>query len=109
MHYNHDEGIYGPYMLEDYNDELAYTHSLPNITGEEFSVAKLYEKFDEIMSMNVEPSTDTELLNVTIDWEGNMTDNTTGEYVEDTKSITSKEYYAQLASEVSVDSESDYE
>lgn len=109
MHYNHDEGIYGPYMLEDYSDELAYTHSLPDITGEEFSVAKLYEKFDEIMSMNVEPSTDTELLNVTIDWEGNMTDNTTGEYVEDTKSITSKEYYAQLESEDSGDSEEDYE
>lgn len=97
MHYNHDEGIYGPYMLDDYTDELAYTHSLPEITGEDFSVAKLREKFDEIMSMNVEPSTGTDLLNVTVDWEGNMTDKTTGEYVEDTKSITSKEYYQRLA------------
>lgn len=97
MHYNHDEGIYGPYMLDDYTDELAYTHSLLEITGEDFSVAKLREKFDEIMSMNVEPSTGTDLLNVTVDWEGNMTDKTTGEYVEDTKSITSKEYYQRLA------------
>ena len=95
MHYNHDTGTYGPYMLEDYTEELASQHSVRNVIGDEFTLANLQAKFDEIMSMNVKPSTNTNLLNIKFDWEGNMIDKTTGEVVEDTESIHSWEYLAQ--------------
>ena len=42
--------------------------------------------------MNVKPSTNTNLLNVKFDWQGNMIDKTTGNVVEDTESIHSWEY-----------------
>ena len=54
-------------------------------------------KFKEIMSMNVKPSTNTNLLNVKFDWEGNMIDKTTGNVVEDTESIHSWEYQADTS------------
>lgn len=95
MHYNHDTGTYGAYMLEDYTEELASQHSVRNVIGDEFTLANLQAKFDEIMSMNVKPSTNTNLLNIKFDWEGNMIDKTTGEVVEDTESIHSWEYLAQ--------------
>lgn len=98
MHYSYDAGEYGPYMLEDYTEELASQHSVRNIIGEEFTLENLKTKYQEIMSMNVKPSTNTNLLNVTFDWDGNMIDKTTGEYVEDTESIHSWEYYEQLNS-----------
>ena len=47
--------------------------------------------------MNVKPSTNTNLLNVKFDWEGNMIDKTTGNVVEDTESIHSWEYLADTA------------
>ena len=83
MHYNHDTGDYGPYMLDDYTEDLASQHSVRNLIGDEFTLANLKAKFQEIMSMNVTPSTNTNLLNVKFDWEGNMIDKTTGETVED--------------------------
>lgn len=101
MHYNHDSGIYGVYMLEDYTDELASQHSVRDLIGDEFTLANLKAKYKEIMSMNVKPSTNTNLLNVKFDWEGNMIDKTTGNVVEDTESIHSWEYYAQLNSDSS--------
>ena len=52
---------------------------------------------DEIMSMNVEPSTRTNLLEVSFDYELNMTDSK-GNYVEDTWSVSSDQYYEQLGS-----------
>ena len=82
MHYNKDEGIFGPYMLEDYTEELASQHGVRNIIGDEFSLENLKKKFNEIMSMNVEPSTRTNLLDVSFDYEMNMTDSR-GNYVED--------------------------
>lgn len=56
-------------------------HSVRNLIGDEFTLANLKAKFQEIMSMNVTPSTNTNLLNVKFDWEGNMIDKTTGETV----------------------------
>ena len=97
MHYNHDSGEYGPYMLEDYTEELASSHSVRNLIGDEFTLEKLKAKFKEIMSMNVKPSTNTNLLNVTINWEGNMIDKTTGEIVQDTESVHSWEYLASVS------------
>ena len=49
------------------------------------------------MSMNVTPSTQSDLLDVKFDSDGNMTD-ASGNYVEDTRSITSGQYYASLPS-----------
>ena len=98
MHYNHDAGEYGPYMLEDYTEELASRHSVRDLIGDEFTLDNLKAKYKEIMSMNVKPSTNTNLLNVRFDWEGNMIDKTTGEIVEDTESIHWWEYYEQLNS-----------
>ena len=97
MHYNHDSGEYGPYMLDDYTEELAASHSVRNLIGDEFTLENLKAKFKEIMSMNVKPSTNTNLLNVKFDWEGNMIDKTTGNVVEDTESIHSWEYLASVS------------
>ena len=47
--------------------------------------------------MNVTPSTKTTLLDVTFDSDGNMYD-ASGNYVEDTDSITSSWYYQNLDS-----------
>ena len=106
MHYNYDTGEYGPYMLSDYTEELASRHSVRNVIGDEFTLANLQAKYNEIMSMNVKPSTNTNLLNVKFDWEGNMIDKTTGEVVEDTDSIHSWEYQASVAADTSSSSDS---
>ena len=97
MHYDYDNGEYGPYMLDDYTEELASSHSVRNVIGDEFTLDNLKAKFKEIMSMNVKPSTNTNLLNVKFDWEGNMIDKTTGNVVEDTESIHSWEYQADTS------------
>lgn len=97
MHYDYDSGELGPYMLDDYTEELASSHSVRDVIGDEFTLANLKAKFKEIMSMNVTPSTNTNLLNVKFDWEGNMIDKTTGNVVEDTESIHSWEYLSSSA------------
>lgn len=66
--------------------------------GDEFSLENLQTKYDEIMSMNVTPSTKTDLLDVTFDSDGNMLDSN-GNYVEDNDSITSSWYYQTLATQ----------
>ncbi len=48
--------------------------------------------------MNVKPSTGTNLLNVKFDWDGNMFYKATGDIVEDTESIQAWQYYEQLNS-----------
>ena len=58
-----------------------------------FTLDNLKKKFNEIMSMNVTPSTGTNLLDVTIDTDLNMID-ASGNVVEDTDSITAEKYYA---------------
>lgn len=106
MHYNNETGEYGPYMLEDYTEELASQHSVREIIGDEFTLSGLQEKFDEIMSLNVEPSTNTDLLDVTFDYELNMYD-PNGNIVEDVWSITADQYRQEQAEDSSGDEYSD--
>ena len=68
-----------------------------DIIGDEFTLENLQTKYDEIMSMNVTPSTKTTLLDVTFDSDGNMLDES-GNMVTDTDSITSSQYYQNLSS-----------
>lgn len=96
MHYDHDNGEYGPYMLEDYTEELASRHSVREIIGDEFTLSNLQTEFEQIMSMNVTPSTNTSLLEVSFDYEMNMYD-ANGNIVEDTWSITADQYRQELA------------
>lgn len=103
MHYNKDQGVFNPYMLEDYTEELASQHGVKDILGDEFTLAKLQDKFKEIMSMNVEPSTRTDLLGVTFDYELNMLDSS-GNIVEDNWSISAQQY---LDGQTTSDSSSD--
>jgi poly-gamma-glutamate synthesis protein (capsule biosynthesis protein) len=94
MHYNSDAGEFGPYMLSDYTEELASQNGVQSYIGSGvFTLDNLKKKFNEIMSMNVTPSTGTNLLDVTIDTDLNMID-ASGNIVEDTDSITAEKYYA---------------
>lgn len=102
MHYSYNDQEYAPYKLSEYTDALAAAHSVRDIIGDEFSLENLQTKYDEIMSMNVTPSTKTYLMDVTFDESGNMLDST-GNYVEDTDSITSSWYYQTLAAQSSSD------
>lgn len=101
MHYNYDSNVFTPYMLEDYTNELASQHSARTMFEEEFTVENLKTRFNEIMSMNVTPSANTNLLNIYYDGEGNMIDKTTGEIVEDTESIEEWQYLQQKSSQIS--------
>ena len=94
MHYNSDAGEFGPYMLSDYTEELASQNGVQKYIGSGvFTLDNLKKKFNEIMSMNVTPSTGTNLLDVTINTDLNMID-ASGNIVEDTDSITAEQYYA---------------
>lgn len=62
MHYYYDAAEYGPYFLSDYTDEIGANHSGRASFPEIFSVENLKTRFDEIMSVNVTPSTGTESL-----------------------------------------------
>ena len=104
MHYSYDTPEYAPYKLDDYTDALASAHSVRQSIGDEFSLENLQTKYDEIMSMNVTPSTKTDLLDVTFDSDGNMLDSN-GNYVEDNDSITSSWYYQTLATQSSSSSD----
>ena len=104
MHYSYDTPEYAPYKLDDYTDALAAAHSVRQSIGDEFSLENLQTKYDEIMSMNVTPSTKTDLLDVTFDSDGNMLDSN-GNYVEDNDSITSSWYYQTLATQSSSSSD----
>ena len=97
MHYSYDNKEYRPYKLSEYTDALASAHSVRESIGDEFTLENLQTKYDEIMSMNVTPSTKTTLLDVTFDSDGNMYD-ASGNYVEDNDSITSSQYYQNLSS-----------
>ena len=97
MHYNRENSDFGVYMLEDYTEDLASQHSVRELIGEEFTLANLQAKFDEIMKMNVTPSTNTNLLDVTYDYDARMIDSN-GNAVEDTWSVSAAQYYENLAS-----------
>ncbi|MDO4308038.1 MAG: CapA family protein, partial [Eubacteriales bacterium] len=106
MHYNRGAGEYGVYMLENYTEDLASQHSVKELIGEEFTLANLKTQFDIIMKMNVTPSTNTSLLDVTYDYDGNMID-TNGNVVEDTWSISSYQYYEGLGTDIDSSSSAD--
>ena len=74
MHTDNENGDYGPYLLEDYSRKLAENCSIRNSVGELFSLTNLYRKFEEIMSINVTPSTDTSLLNGRFNYDGSLLD-----------------------------------
>lgn len=64
MHYYYyGTAEYGPYLLSDYSDDIGANHSGRASFPEIFSVENLKSRFDEIMSVNVTPSTGTESLN----------------------------------------------
>lgn len=106
MHYNYNDGEYQPYLLSDYTEELASKHSVRDIIGDEFTLENLQTKYDEIMSMNVTPSTKATLLDVSFDSDGNMIDSS-GNMITDTDSITSSQYYQNLSSSGNTDGSTD--
>ena len=97
MHYDlyaEDKKNMSVYMLEDYTDELALQHSDNGYLNGLLTVKNLGRKFQEIMSINVMPSSGTELLDVYFGGDGEMYD-AYGGYVEDTASITEYQYYSE--------------
>ena len=75
-------------MLSDYTEELASQHELRTTLGNDsFTLANLQARFKEIMSLSVKPSTNTDLLDVTFNSDGDMI-NSNGEYVDDTWSVS---------------------
>ncbi len=92
MHYDYDNAEYGVYPLSEYTESLAGRHSVISYYGEDFSVERLEKKMDEILSMQVEPSQKNSQLSAVFDSEGNMY-TSDGEYMEDTDSVTSGQYY----------------
>ena len=105
MHYNHDQGVYAPYLLKDYTNELAAEHSMHEVRTDEFTVETLYELYDEIMSQKVEPSTGTGLLEVHFDGYINMVD-PDGNIVDDSYQGTSQDSNGNSDSEEGTDSSS---
>ena len=88
MHYNKDAGVFSPYMLSDYTEELASQHELRTVLGDDsFTLANLQNRFKEIMSLTVKPSSNTDLLDVTFNSDGDMV-NSNGKYVDDTWSVS---------------------
>lgn len=61
MHYSYDDNTYETYMLKDYSDDLAYGHYMIHSTND-FTVENLQNRFKDIMSMNVTPSTARDLV-----------------------------------------------
>lgn len=105
MHYNHDQGVYAPYLLKDYTNELAAEHSMHEVRTDEFTVETLYELYDEIMSQKVEPSTGTGLLEVHFDGYINMVD-PDGNIVDDSYQGTSQDSNGNSDGEEGTDSSS---
>lgn len=91
MHYNYETGDYATYLLSDYTEDLASQHSMRDIAGDEFSLANLQKSWDDILSVNVAPSTDTDLLSAAFDTEGNLID-ANGNLLSDSES-SEEEYY----------------
>ena len=111
MHYDMDRSNPAVYMLEDYTEELASRHGTAAYMGEGVvSLKNMYRQFEEIMSMNVEPSTDTDMLNSYFAWDGSMYD-LSGNYIYDGRSISEYQYYGRRninISDYTSDEEIDY-
>ena len=111
MHYDYSLQDLGVYMLDDYTEEQAAVHGSAQYEGEGVvSLKNMYRKFREIMSMNVEPSTDTDLMDVFFNWDGSLID-PDGNVVEDNRSISEYGYYGKRlinVSDYTSDEEIDY-
>lgn len=98
MHYNKANNVFTPYMLKDYTEELASEHTVRTELGlESFTLENLKAKFEEIMSMNVEPSANTDLLDASYDENGDLID-ADGNYIDDIWSISADTYLSEQAS-----------
>lgn len=108
MHYNKDAGIFSPYMLSDYTEELASQHEVRTVLGNEsFTLANLEARFQEIMSMNVAPSTGTEYLTATFSTDYEMVD-ASGNLIDDVWSVSASDYLSQNTdSDISYDEDYD--
>lgn len=56
-HWNYSTMEFGVYMLEDYTNELAAKHGIHKETDEAFSVEVLWDLFEEVTNMTVQPAT----------------------------------------------------
>ena len=98
MHYDPTRTYFRVYLLEDYTPELASQHGI-NLQDSSFSLDRLYRKFDEIMFIQVEPSTDTLLLNVKQLWDGTLLD-PEGNTVTKPVSLSEFDYYNRLGIDI---------
>ena len=55
-HWNYGTMEFGVYMLEDYTNEMAAKHGILRKTNEPFSVEVLWDLYNQIMSMEVQPA-----------------------------------------------------
>ncbi len=94
-HYDYESGEYGTYLVSAYPQSLASSNSVATYYGADYSVEAIETKADEILSMMVEPSAKTTMLSSSFDADGRMYD-ADGNLMQDTDSITSSEYYANL-------------
>ena len=99
MHYDADRTRFRVYFLEDYSDELAQQHGAYVELNGMLSIKNLRRKFEEIMSINVKPSTGTNLLNVKQLWDGTLLD-PLGNVVLNTSNVSEYQYYGKLGIDI---------
>ncbi len=99
MHYNADRTRFRVYFLEDYSDELAQEHGAYVELNGMLNIKNLRRKYEEIMSINVKPSTGTNLLNVKQLWDGTLLD-PLGNVVLNTANVTEYQYYGKLGIDI---------
>ena len=108
MHYDYDGGEYGVYPLSSYTDFLANSHSVKSYFDQDFSLSLLNAKWDEILSMGITPTEKNSQLSWTFDSEGNAYDQT-GNYAEDSDSVSSSQYYSGLPASSSESEDEEYD
>ena len=97
MHFDYTRSYFRVYFLDDYSDELAQQHWL-SLKGA-FTLRHLQRKFEEIMSINVKPSTGATMLNVRQLWDGTLLD-PQGNVVPRPDSESEFEYYYQMGIDI---------
>lgn len=97
MHFDYTRSYFRVYFLDDYSDELAQQHWL-SLKGA-FSLRHLQRKFEEIMSINVKPSTGATMLNVKQLWDGTLLD-PEGNVVPKPDNVSEFEYYFQMGIDI---------
>ena len=106
MHFDYTRSYFRVYFLDDYSDELAQQHWL-SLKGA-FTLRHLQRKFEEIMSINVKPSTGATMLNVRQLWDGTLLD-PQGNVVPRPDSESEFEYYYQMGIDIrNINTDYDY-